>query len=93
MILVQIIYTIPLSQVADFGIQDKQLASTYWKKSVVECILSKSSSWLEPIKIATYKRYRSRHRWFSVKKDVLRNFAQFPGKNLCQRLFFNKAYY
>ena len=33
--------------------------------------------------------YRSSHRRCSVKKDVLRNFAKFTGKHLCQRLFFN----
>ena len=34
---------------------------------------------------------RSCHwRWF-VKKDVLRNFAKFTGKHLCQRLFLNKV--
>ena len=27
----------------------------------------------------------------SVKKDVLRNFAKFTGKRLCQSLFFNKV--
>ena len=27
----------------------------------------------------------------SVKKNVLRNFAKFTGKHLCQRLFFNKV--
>ena len=34
---------------------------------------------------------RSSHRRFSVKKGVLRNFAKFTGKHLCQRLFFNKV--
>ena len=27
----------------------------------------------------------------SAKKGVLRNFAKFPGKHMCQRLFFNKV--
>ena len=27
----------------------------------------------------------------SVKKDVLRNFAKFTGKRLCQSIFFNKV--
>ena len=35
--------------------------------------------------------YRSSHRRRSVKKDVVRNFAKFTGKHLCQRLFFNKV--
>ena len=34
---------------------------------------------------------RSSHRRCSVKKDVLRNFAKFTGKHLCQSLFFNKV--
>ena len=52
------------SQVVGFGIQasvwnpflDKQLALGYREKSVMECILSKSSGWWERIKIAPYKR-------------------------------------
>ena len=35
--------------------------------------------------------FRSSHRRCSVKKCVLRNFEKFTGKNLCQRLFFNKV--
>ena len=27
----------------------------------------------------------------SVKKSILKNFAKFPGKHLCQGLFFNKV--
>ena len=34
---------------------------------------------------------RSSHQRCSVKKDVLRNFAKFIGKHLCQSLFFNKV--
>ena len=34
---------------------------------------------------------RSSHRRCSVKKGVLRNFAKFTGKHLCQRLFFDKV--
>ena len=34
---------------------------------------------------------RNSHRRCSVKKGVLRNFAKFTGKHLCQRLFFNKV--
>ena len=36
--------------------------------------------------------YRSSHQDVSCKKDVLRNFAKFTGKHLCQSLFFNKVY-
>ena len=35
--------------------------------------------------------YRSSHRRCSVRKGVLRNFAKFTGKHLCQSLFFNKV--
>ena len=34
--------------------------------------------------------FRSSHRKCSVKKVVLRNFAKFTGKHLCQRLFLIK---
>ena len=34
---------------------------------------------------------RSSHQRCFVKKDVLRNFAIFTGKHLCQSLFFNKV--
>ena len=33
----------------------------------------------------------SSHQWCSIEKGVLRNFAKFTGKQLCQSLFFNKA--
>ena len=35
--------------------------------------------------------YRSSHRSCSVRKGVLKNFAKFTGKHLCQSLFFNKV--
>ena len=35
--------------------------------------------------------FRSSHLRYSVKKGVLRNFAKFTGKHLCQRFLFNKA--
>ena len=35
--------------------------------------------------------FRSSHRRCSVKKGVLRNFAKFTGKHLCQGLLFNKV--
>ena len=34
---------------------------------------------------------RSSHQRCSVRKSVLRNFAKFTGKHLCQNLFFNKV--
>ena len=36
-------------------------------------------------------RFRSIHQRCSVKKGILRNFAKFTGKHLCQSLFFNKV--
>ena len=35
--------------------------------------------------------FRSIHQRCSVKKGILRNFAKFTGKHLCQSLFFNKV--
>ena len=35
--------------------------------------------------------FRSSHRRCSVRKRVLRNFAKFTGKGLCQSLFFNNT--
>ena len=35
--------------------------------------------------------FRSSHRRCSVRKSVLRNFAKFTGKRLCQSLLFNKV--
>ena len=32
--------------------------------------------------------YRSSHRRWSIKRDVLRKFAKFTGKHLCQSLFY-----
>ena len=42
---------------------------------------------------ADFKTYlgRSSHRRCSVRKDVLRNYAKFTGRHLCQSLFFNKV--
>ena len=38
-----------------------------------------------------YKGLRSSHGCCSVKKGIVRNFANFTGKHLCQSLFFNKV--
>ena len=35
--------------------------------------------------------YRSSHRRCSGRKGVLKNFAKYTGKHLCQSLFFNKV--
>ena len=34
---------------------------------------------------------RNSHQRCSVRKGVLRNFAKFTGKHLCQAVFFNKV--
>ena len=39
----------------------------------------------------TEKQSRISHRRCSVRKGVIRNFAKFTGKHLCQSLFFNKV--
>ena len=36
-------------------------------------------------------RIRSSHLRYSIKKVVLKNFANFTGKHLCQSFFFNKV--
>ena len=41
-------------------------------------------------KMMLFKNYRSSPPEVFCKKGVLRNFAKFTGKHLCQRLFFNK---
>ena len=39
-----------------------------------------------------FTNHRSSRRRCSARKDVLRNFAKFTGKHLCQSLFFNKVW-
>ena len=41
----------------------------------------------QPMKV---RQVKSSHQRCSIKKGVLRNFAKFTGKHLCQSLFFNK---
>ena len=43
------------------------------------------------IDLDTFGITRSRHRTCSVRKGVLRYFAKFTGKHLCQNLLFNKV--
>ena len=42
-----------------------------------------------PTDVITQSPYRNSHQRCSVRKRVLRNFAKFTGKHLCQSLFFN----
>ena len=50
------------------------------------------ASTLQPVKVRFMKIIvRSSHQRCSIKKGVLKNFAKFTGKCLCQGLFFNKV--
>ena len=40
-----------------------------------------------------YRNFRSSHQRCSIIKGVLRNFAKFTGKHLCQSFFFNKKHF
>ena len=55
--------------------------------------LSHASNYVEIIWSFLYFHYgyRSSHRRCSIRKCVLRNFAKFAGKYMCQSLFFNKV--
>ena len=37
------------------------------------------------------QRFGSRHRRYFITEGVLRNFAKFTGKDMCQSVFFNKV--
>ena len=50
-----------------------------------------NNSWWKYIRAVFIKRFRSSHLEVFCKKEVLRNFAKFAGKYLCQSLFFNKV--
>ena len=52
--------------------------------AVIICVVRKRS-------ITGKTLVRSSHRRCSIRKGVLRNFAKFAGKHLCQGLFFNKV--
>ena len=41
--------------------------------------------------LSVFRKYRSSHPEVFCKKSVLKNFAKFTGKQLCQSLFFNKV--
>ena len=49
----------------------------------------KFSRFLRHIVLNLLLHFRSSHQRCSVRKGVLRNFAKFTGKHLCQSLFFN----
>ena len=76
------------------------------KFSCIECLFSKinlikallryqlsqaSLDYLLRISTENPAKFRSSHRRCPVRKGVLRNFAKFTRKHLCQSLFFNKV--
>ena len=56
-------------------------------------MLCSNLQWIHVNQLPTFslKILKSSHQRCSVKKGVLRNFAKFTGKHLCQSLFFNKV--
>ena len=52
------------------------------------CFSASKSLWIRHCNILSF---RSSHQTCSMINDVLRNFAKFGGKRLCQSLFFNKV--
>ena len=56
------------------------------------CELFKSTCFVEDLQTAGFQTQgRSRRPEVFYEKGVLRNFAKFTGKHLCQSLFFNKV--
>ena len=49
-----------------------------------------TDTWLQG-RVCRVRIARNNHQRCSVRKGVLRNFAKFKGKHLCQSLFFNKV--
>ena len=49
------------------------------------------TSWISQNIVTNHAMNRSSHRRCSLRKGVLRNFAKFTGKHLCQSLFFHKV--
>ena len=54
-------------------------------------VLEVSQNFLENIRVRVRFTYRSSHRRRSIEKNVLKNFAKFTGKHLCQSLIFDKV--
>ena len=55
----------------------------HWMESFPEKLQAAALYFLEKKKEFYYCRFRSSHRLCSMKKGVLRNFAQLTGKHLC----------
>ena len=58
--------------------------------SVVDCTFYKSTIKSNCILLLCHVRIRSSRQELFCKKGILRNFAKFTGKRLCQSLFFKK---
>ena len=67
------------------------------KNTSIELLLNESSRYKRNFSLSAFslsisgQYFRSSRTEVSCKKDVLRNFAKFTGKHLCQGLFFNKV--
>ena len=68
----------------------KHLCQSLYFNKVAGLTLLKQKLWHKYFPV-TFTKFRGRHRRCSVKKGILRNFAKFTGKQLCQGLFFNKV--
>ena len=78
------------------AIHDLIVFMVYWAITYSEPFQTSKMEFFE--EIVTFKettpllrRFRSSHRRCSVKNGVLRNFAKFTGKDLCQSPFYNKV--
>ena len=76
------------------------IVEIYWTKSQTTSLIrgitkyqpnSKTNSIHRAKPLLKITKHRSSHRRYSVRKDVLRNFAKLTGKHLCQSLYFNKV--
>ena len=61
-----------------------------WETTIEKEILGSSQNWGFHTHWNLTWTHRSSHRKCSLRKDVLRNFAKFTRKNLCQSLFIIK---
>ena len=61
-----------------------------WRDAFSKCVSARFGTFRYFEKI-TIPRYKSSHQRCSVKNAVLKNFAKFTGKHLCQSTFLNKV--
>ena len=62
-----------------------------WDPNEDRCVCCLHALEEESTKLIPNPTFRSSHLELFYKKGVLKNFAKFTGKNLCQSLFFNKV--